>query len=70
MAAKVIRGIVTAIDGLEHLPYKFAVPRPGKFKGQSVRAMVVHPYVVRYRVDEAKRTVIVTSVRHGARRNA
>jgi addiction module RelE/StbE family toxin len=67
-AAKMIRTLLDAIDGLEILPYRFDVPRTGYVHGRRVRSMPVRPYLVRYRVEPSTKTVRVLRVRHGARR--
>ena len=67
-AAEMIRTLLNAIDGLDVLPYRFAVPRVGVTRGAQVRSMPVSPYLVRYRVDERRKAVYVLRVRHGARR--
>lgn len=67
-AAKMVRTILDAIDGLDVLPYRYDVPRTGTVRGRQVRSMPVRPYLVRYRVDERAKTVYILRVRHGARR--
>ena len=67
-AARMIRALTDAIDGLDSLPYRFNVPRGGSVKGRQVRSMPVKPYLVRYRVDERRKAVHILRVCHGARR--
>lgn len=67
-AARFIGRLIDAIDGLNILPYRFNVPRNGLVRGRQVRSMPVPPYLVRYRIDDAKKLVYVLRVRHGARR--
>jgi addiction module RelE/StbE family toxin len=67
-AAKMIRTLLDAIDGLEILPRRFDVPRSGAVRGRQIRSMPVRPYLVRYRIEERKKIVHILRVRHGARR--
>jgi plasmid stabilization system protein ParE len=67
-AAKMIRTILGSIDGLDILPYRHDLPRGGN--DPQVRSMPVRPYLVRYRIDEARKAVYILQVRHGARRGA
>jgi plasmid stabilization system protein ParE len=67
-AANMIRCLLAAIDSLDAFPHRFAVPRVGPALDKSVRSMPVRPYLVRYRIHEAARTVYVIRVRHGHRR--
>ena len=67
-AAGMIRKLLDAIDSLEMLPHRFDVPRTGHPRGRSTRSMPVWPYLVGYRIDEKRKAVFVTRVRHGARR--
>ena len=68
-AASMITRLLDAIDGLNILPHRFDVPRTGRVRGRQVRSMPVRPYLVRYRIDEARKVVFVLRVRHGARRD-
>lgn len=67
-AVQMIREIRDAIKSLETLPHRFAKPRTGKVPRASIRSMPVKPYLVRYRIDNANKTVYVIRVRHGHRR--
>ena len=67
-AAAMIARLLDAVDGLDLLPHRFDVPRVGTVRGRQVRSMPVRPYLVRYRIDEARKVVYVLRVRHGARR--
>ena len=60
-AAKMIRTLLDAIDGLDILPRRFDVPRSGSVRGRQIRSMPV-----RYRIDERERIVRILRVRHGA----
>ena len=68
VARSEVARLIDAVRGLRYLPYRFAVPRSGRRQGTALRAMVVSPYVVRYRVEEKPRVVRVLTIRHGARR--
>ena len=67
-AAAMIARLLDAVDGLDILPHRFDVPRVGIVRGRQIRSMPVRPYLVRYRIDEARKVVYVLRVRHGARR--
>jgi toxin ParE1/3/4 len=67
-AAAMVGKLLDAIDGLDILPRRFNVPRVGFVRGRQVRSMPVPPYLVRYRIDEKRKTVFILRVRHGARR--
>ena len=67
-AAAMIARLLDAVDGLDILPHRFDVPRVGTVRGRQIRSMPVRPYLVRYRIDEARKVVYVLRVRHGARR--
>jgi toxin ParE1/3/4 len=60
--------LLDAIGGLDILPHRFDVPRVGTVRGRQIRSMPVRPYLVRYRIDEARQTVFILRIRHGARR--
>ena len=68
VARRELARLITAIRGLRRMPCRFAVPRSGRRQGTALRAMVVSPHVVRYRVEEPGKVVRVLTVRHGARR--
>lgn len=67
-AASVALDIVTAIDALERFPHRYRVHEHRKNPVLTVRSMPVPPFIVYYRVDDARLAVRVLSVRHGARR--
>ena len=67
-AAKVIEGLITAIDSLDIFPHRYRVPRVGFVRGELIRSMPVPPFLVRYRIDERRKAVHILRVRHGARR--
>jgi len=67
-ASKMIVELLDAIEGLEFLPHRFAVPRSRYSRGRNIRAMPVWPYVVRYRIVEKQKRILVMHVWHGSRR--
>ena len=67
-AAKVIEKLLNEIDDLGMMPGRFRVAGRSKGRGTPVHARVVRPYLVYYRIDEPGRTVFITAVRHGARK--
>jgi plasmid stabilization system protein ParE len=67
-APRMVEQILNEIDGLTRMAMRFKRVGRSKKRGSPVHAMVVHPYIVYYRVEEAERMVFVLSVRHGARR--
>jgi addiction module RelE/StbE family toxin len=67
-AEGLIQKLLDAIEGLNILPHRFDVPRVGMVRGRQIRSMPVRPYLVRYRIDEGRRTVFILRIRHGARR--
>jgi plasmid stabilization system protein ParE len=69
-AATMIGKILDDIDGLEIFPHRYGVPRLGAVSGREIRSMPVRPYLVRYRIDEARKSVHILQVRHGSRRDA
>lgn len=67
-AAKFIQVLLESIDALAIFPHRYNVPRTGFVRGRQVRSMPVPPYLVRYRIDERRKTVHILRVRHGARK--
>ena len=68
-ARNMIARLLKAMDGLEILPHRYPVlERSSELLGDEVRSMPVPPFVVRYHVDDVRRTVTILGVRHGARR--
>ena len=68
-AASVIAGLTDAVDSLQHLPKRHPVyPIRGRPAAEVVRRMPVPPYLIYYRVDDARRVVEVITIRHGKRR--
>jgi toxin ParE1/3/4 len=67
-ASKMMTRLLDSMESLKQFPHRYDVPRTGYSRGRSVRAMPEPPYMIRYRINEAKKTVFVMRVRHGARR--
>lgn len=67
-AARLIGRLIDAVDSLALLPHRYSVVRNADRIGIEIRSMPVRPYLIRYHVDKATRTVTVLGVRHGARR--
>jgi plasmid stabilization system protein ParE len=68
-AASVVAGLTNAVDRLQHLPNRHPVyPMRGRPAAEIVRRMPVPPYLIYYRVDDARHVVEVITIRHGKRR--
>lgn len=67
-AAGMVEKILNQLDSLDTMPSRFKVVGRSRSTNLPVHAVVVRPYIVYYRVDEARDWVFVMSVRHGARR--
>lgn len=67
-ASRLIKDILDAMDDLDTMPQRYRrAGRAGK-SGNPVHAMVVRPFIVYYRIDDAAKRVFILEVRHGARR--
>jgi plasmid stabilization system protein ParE len=66
-AARVIDGILGAIDSLKTLPHRNVVVTQKPETTEPVRSLPVWPYMVYFRVHDGRRAVVVVRVRHGAR---
>jgi toxin ParE1/3/4 len=66
-AARLIRRLLDAMDGLESLPHRYKVVTNSATVGEELRSMPVGAYLVRYHVHDSARVVTIVSVRHGAR---
>jgi toxin ParE1/3/4 len=67
-ASALIRRLIAAIDSLEDFPHRNRVYQGRRQPSEAVRRMVVLPFLLYYRVDDAERVVGVITVRHGRRR--
>ena len=67
-AASFLSELVEAIDSLDLLPSRYRVYSGSRRPAAAVRRMPVPPYLIYYRVDEARSVVDIVTVRHGKRR--
>jgi plasmid stabilization system protein ParE len=67
-ALSVIEQLLGAIDDLGYLPGRFRPVGRSRKRGSIIRARVVRPFIVYFRIDQNIRAVFITEVRHGARR--
>ena len=67
-AAKLIDRLWESMQSLRDLPHRHAVVSARRQPNRAVRRMVVAPYLVYYRVDDAARVVRILTVRHGRQR--
>ena len=63
-ALKLVDRIEDAIMSLEHIPYRCSERKVGAYRGRGYRQLFVENYTVIFRVDEAKKLVIVVTVRY------
>ena len=66
-ADALLDSIETAVLSLESLPYRCPERRVGAFKGRGFRQMIVHNYIIIYRIDEETKTVTVYTVVYSGR---
>ncbi len=66
-AQKVADEIVQSIDDLKTFPHRFSPARNRSVNPREIRAMVVRPFLVEYRIDESTKVVFILSVRRGTR---
>lgn len=67
-AAKVIDGLLIAMDALILFPRRYPVVTSRRQPRHQTRLMPVRPYLVYYRIIEDDHVVLISEVRHGARR--
>lgn len=67
-AAKVVGGILAAIESLKAFPHRTVLPRQSRKVEHPVRSLPVKPYVIYFRVIDEEQVVRVLTIRHGARR--
>ena len=63
-ALVLIEKIENEILSLEQMPYRWPERRRGVYANRGYRQMLVKNYTVIYRVDEAKKQVIVVTIRY------
>lgn len=59
-----VNRIEDAILSLETMPYRCSERKRGAYANRGYRQLFVENYTVVFRIDEAKKTVIVVTVRH------
>lgn len=52
------------ILGLDEMPYRGAIRKVGAFANKGYRQLFVKNFTIVYRIDEAKKTVIIITVRY------
>jgi plasmid stabilization system protein ParE len=67
-AAMLTEKFEEAIDSLDILPRRRPVREPRRNSAKTTYGVVVYSYLIYYRVDDAKKIVRITDIRHGARR--
>lgn len=67
-AARVAQRLLNAIDSLELLPHRYRVHEHRRNPAKTVHSMPVSPFIVYYRVVDAKHIVEILAVLHGSRR--
>ena len=67
-AVSVAGMIVDAIDSLGVMPDRFKQVGTSRKRGTPIRAMVVLPFIIYYRIDDHPRAVHILHILHGARR--
>ena len=63
-ADSVASDLEAAILSLEEMPYRHPERRKGVYAYKGYRQMVVRSYIVLYRINEAKKQVLVVTVRY------
>lgn len=67
-AVAMVKRIVEAIENLQFMPQRHPVLDWLPSSAKDVRSFPLPPYLIRYRIEAAKQSVRILSVRHGARR--
>lgn len=63
-ASDLLDEIEKQILSLEYLPFRCPERRTGVYAGKGYRQLLVHIYNIIYRVDEAKKIVLIVTVRY------
>lgn len=63
-ADKLLDTLEQEILSLESMPYRCAERKVGAYAGKGYRQLFVKNYTVVFRIDEARKTVIVVTVRY------
>ncbi|HEY8665622.1 MAG TPA: type II toxin-antitoxin system RelE/ParE family toxin [Tepidisphaeraceae bacterium] len=67
-AASIAETILNAIDSLAFMPNRFRQAGRSRKRGSPVRAMVVRPFIIYYRIEDSPAAVYIVHIRHGKRR--
>jgi len=67
-ADRVIGDILNGIESLAFMPSRCRLIGKSRKRGQSVHALLVHPFIVHFRLVTDTSAVYILSVRHGAQR--
>lgn len=65
-ALKLVEKIENGINSLKTMPYRCPERRRGIYANRGYRQLLVGNYAVIYRVDEAKKLVIIVTIRYSA----
>jgi toxin ParE1/3/4 len=68
IAAKLVESLEEAIFSLESMPQRGALRKTGAYAGKGYRQLFVGNFTVLYRVEEAKKQVLVVTVRYSKSR--
>ena len=63
-AEKMANDLEKAILSLDEMPYRGSIRRTGAFANRGYRQIFVKNFTIVYRIDEAKKVVIVVTVRY------
>jgi len=67
-AAAVAERVLKAIDSLGFMPGRFRRAGRSRKRGSTIRAMLVRPFIVYYRVEGRPAAIYILTIRHGRRR--
>jgi plasmid stabilization system protein ParE len=67
-AGTMVAQIIDVIDSLCSMPSRCKVVGKSRTTGSDIHAMIVHPFIVYYRVDDPQRAVFILMILHGARK--
>ena len=63
-AEKMADALEDAVLSLEEIPYRGSIRRTGAFANRGYRQVFVKNFTIVYRIDEAKRMVVIVTVRY------
>lgn len=64
MAEKMADSLEEAILSLNEIPYRGSIRRTGAFANRGYRQLFVKNFTIVYRIDEARKMVIIVTVRY------